>query len=156
MLPDQLTRILKGTVRIEEESFQLYTAAQEKAKLLSPKSFLKELAETELQHKRKLNEDINNKTLIRSLGSQRGESSENLGIVDYMKDVGKLSEDADYQEILTYAAQREKKTHDYYISLARMFQKTRVGDMFQKLAEEELKHKIRIEKEYDDTLLREN
>jgi rubrerythrin len=151
-----LTGILKGAVRIEEESFQLYTIAQEKAKLPSSKSLLKELAETELEHKRKLNEVINNKMQIQSLGRQRGELSEDLGIVDYMKDVGRLSEDADYQEILTYAAQREKKTHDYYVSLARMFQKTRVGELFQRLAEEELKHKIKIEKEYDDNLFREN
>jgi rubrerythrin len=154
-MPDQLTKILKGAVHVEEESFKLYTIAQEKAKLASSKSFLKELAETELEHKRKLIEVINDKMQVQSIGSQRGELQD-LGIVDYMKDITRLSEDPDYQEILTYAAQREKRTHDYYLLLAKKFQRTRVGDLFQKLAEEELEHKIKIEKEYDENLLKEN
>jgi rubrerythrin len=155
-MPDQLTRILKRAVRIEEGPFKLYAAAQKKARLESSKSFLKELAETELEHKRKLLGAINDKTWIQGLGSHRGESSEDLGIVDYVKDIAELSEDADYQEILTYAAQREKRTHDYYVSVARRFQGTQVGELFQRLGDEELKHKIKIEKEYDDTLLRDN
>jgi len=154
-MSDQLIRILRKAVSIEEESFKLYTTAQEKAKLASSKSFLKELAETEQEHKKKLIGIMNNKAEMLNFGSKRS-GLEDLGIVDYMKDVATLSEDASYQEILTYAAQREKKTHDYYVSLAESFQGTQVGELFLRLAEEELKHKIRIEKEYDDNLLKDN
>jgi len=155
-MSEELIRILKEAISIEEESYELYLIAQEKAKLASSKSFLKELAETELEHKRKLARVISDRTQILTLGNQRGKSLEDLRIVDYMKDVASLSEDANYQEILAYAAQREKRTHDYYASLAKRFQGTRVGELFQRLAEEELKHKIEIEKEYDNTFLKDN
>jgi rubrerythrin len=155
-MSEELIRILKEAISMEEESCELYLTAQKKAKLSSSKSFLKELAETELEHKKKLAGMISNKTQILTLGNQRGKSLEDLRIVDYMKDVASLSEDANYQEILTYAAQREKRTHDYYTSLAKKFQGTRVGELFQMLAEEELKHKIKIEEEYDNTFLKDN
>jgi len=155
-MSDQLKRILKDAVHMEEESYNLYTTARKKAKLASSKNFLKELAETELEHKRKLNEAINDKTQIQSFGSKKGELLEDLKITDYLKDAGELSENADYQEILTYAGKREKKAHDYYASLAKACKKTQMGDLFQKLAQEELRHKIKIEKEYDDSLLKED
>lgn len=155
-MPDQLTKTLKRAVQMEEESFKLYTDAQKKAKLESSKSFLKELAETEQEHKRKLMDVINEKIQIQNLGNQRGKSLEDLGIVNYMKGITRMSEDPDYQEILTYAAQREKSTHDYYVSLSKRLQGRQVGELFKRLAEEELQHKIRLEKEYDDNLLREN
>jgi rubrerythrin len=155
-MPNPLTRILREAISIEEESFTLYSTAQEKARSTSSKSFLKELAETELGHKRRLMEVVNKKALIQSLGSHKGELLEDLKVVDYMKDITKLSDDADYQEILTYAAQREKRTHDYYVSLTKMFQGTQISNLFQRLAEEELKHKIKLEKEYDDILLKGN
>ncbi len=154
-MSSQLTRILKKAVAIEEESFKLYTLAQEKAKLASSKVFLKQLADTEMEHKRKLVGIMENKAQLLNLGGQKGKL-EDLKIVDYMKDIARLSDDASYQEILTYAAQREKRTHDHYVSLAERFQGTSVGDLFEKLAEEELKHKMELEKEYDDNLLREN
>jgi rubrerythrin len=155
-MPNQLTRILKEAVSIEEESIELYSNAQEKAGSASSKSFLKELAETELGHKKRLMEIINKEALVQSLGDQKGELLEDLKIVDYMKDIDELSEDADYQDILTYAAQREKRTHDYYASLTKLFKGTQIGELFQRLAEEELKHKIKLEKEYDDILLKGN
>ncbi len=154
IMSSQMAKVLKEAVQLEEESFRLYTNAQAKAKLESSKNFLEELAETEMEHKRKLTEIMNDKKSVRSLGGQKGEMSEDLGIVDYMKDVKAVSEDADYMEILVYAAQREKKTHDYYALLSKKLQGT-VGKLFQRLAGEELKHKIRLEKEYDD-MLKEN
>ncbi len=152
-MTDELKEILEKAVEIEEDSFRLYTAGQKKTKFASSKNFLKELADMELEHKRKLLSIMNNKTSLGSLGLQKGKL-EDLRIVDYMKDITRISDDAEYQEILTYAAQREKKTHDYYVLLAKSFQGSNVGDLFQKLAEEELAHKIRLEKEYDDWLSR--
>jgi rubrerythrin len=148
---DTLMKILKKAVEIEEDSFRLYTMAERKAKLASSKIFLRELAATELEHKKKLARIMKNKSEIADLGSHRG-NLEDLGIVDYLVDIKKLSEDAGYQEILIYAAQREKGTHDYYVSLARNFQGSEVSELFLRLADEELQHKIKLEKEYDDTL----
>jgi len=77
-----------------------------------------------------------------------------LKIVDRLMDVS-LSHEADYQQILIYAGKREKETHDLYMELAKKYVNKQIGRMFAKLAKEELKHKYRLEQEYDDIILKE-
>ena len=128
--------------------------AQEKVDYPSSKKFLKELAQEELKHKEKLLAIMENKEKISELGLH-AEKVQDLKIVDSMKDTA-LSEDADYQKILVYAAKREKATYEYYSSLALGLEGTEAGDLFSKLAQEELAHKNRLEREYDEYLLKEN
>jgi hypothetical protein len=71
--------------------------------------------------------------------------------VDYLEDVS-LSPEADYQQILIYAGRREKATHDF-MELARRYKGEEIGKMFAKLAQEELKPKYRLEREYYDSTL---
>ncbi len=66
-----------------------------------------------------------------------------------------LDPKADYPQILIFAAQREKATHDFYVQVARKFKDTEMGKMFNNFATEELRHKYLIEKEYDDVVLAE-
>ena len=154
MFEPSLKAILEAAINIEEESYRLYTMAQEKVNYPSSKELLKELAGEELKHKEKLSVLIKNKAKISKLGSQ-AKSIQDLKIVDSMKDVT-LAEDADYQTILVYAAKREKSTHEYYKSLATVFKGTEAAELFSRLAKEELIHKNKIEREYDEYVLREN
>jgi rubrerythrin len=157
-----LKKILEGAIRIEEESYALYTRAQGMAKLPSSKILLRELAEAELNHKQKLIAIKEGSASVywagvSELGSETGEI-EDLKIVDYMQDTT-LSEDAGYTAILIYAAKREKITYEHYRSLAegpfaRYF--PQAGELFSKLAEEELIHKNKIEREYDERVLKED
>lgn len=150
--PD-LKAILESAVKLEEQSYALYTMAQEKVNYPSSKKFLEELAQEELKHKEKLLAIMNGKEKFEL--SSYGEKVENLKIVDVMKGTT-LSEDADYQGILVYAAKREKATFDYYNSLALGLEGTKVGELFSKLAQEELAHKNKLEREYDEYILKEN
>ena len=77
-----------------------------------------------------------------------------LKIVDYLEDVT-LSEDSDFQKILIYAGKREKASYEYYKGLEERFKGTDVGRLFGELAEQELLHKNRIERIYEDEVLRE-
>jgi len=154
MFEPSLKAILEAAINIEEESYRLYTMAQEKVNYPSSKELLKELAGEELKHKEKLSVLIKNKAKISKLGSQ-AKSIQDLKIVDSMKDVT-LAEDADYQTILVYAARREKSTHEYYKSLTTVFKGTEAAELFSRLAKEELIHKNKIEREYDEYVLREN
>ena len=157
-----LKKILEGAIKIEEESYALYTKAQGIAKLPSSKALLKELAEAELNHKEKLLTIMEHSASIywagvSELGSETGEI-EDLKIVDYMPDTT-LSEDADYPALLVYAGKREKMTYEHYRSLAdgpfgRYF--PQAGELFSKLAEEELIHKNKIEREYSEHVLKRN
>jgi rubrerythrin len=146
--------IIEAAVKVEEQSIALYTMALENAKYLSSKVFLKQLVEEEMGHKKKLEAIMNNKTKLMELGSHGGEVQD-LKIVDMLEDTP-LSEGADYETILVYAAKREKSTYDYYKTLALGLKGTKMGELFSKLAQEELSHKNKLEKEYDDCVLTEN
>ncbi len=61
----------------------------------------------------------------------------------------------DYQEILIYAGKREKDTSEYYQSLSKQFEGSNIGRFFNALSAEELKHKYKIEKLYDEEVLKE-
>jgi len=150
-----LTKLLEGAIKIEEESYAIYVKAKKIARLPSSKALLNELAEDELSHKEKLLEITQKSASVYWAGvSELGSETEveDLKIVDYMPDTA-LSEDADYLSILIYAGKREKMTYEHYRSLgsgpfARYF--PQVGELFSKLAEEELIHKNKIEREYSE------
>ena len=146
--------IIEAAVKVEEQSIALYTMALENAKYPSSKVFLKQLVEEETGHKKKLLAIMNDKTKLSELGSHGG-AVQDLKIVDILEDTP-LSEGADYEAILVYAAKREKSTYDYYNTLALGLRGTEMGELFSKLAQEELSHKNKLEKEYDDCVLTEN
>jgi len=147
-----LARALKLALTKEEESVRIYTSAQEK--VLNPSSigFLKKLVEEEKKHRSKILEAIRDVEKVGDIGSFETKITD-LKIVDYLEDVS-LSPEADYQQILIYAGKREKATHDFYMELARRYKGEEIGTMFAKLAQEELKHKYMLEREYDDVILK--
>ncbi len=146
--------IIEAAVKVEEQSIALYTMALENAKYPSSKVFLKQLVEEERGHKKKFEAIMNDKTKISELGSHGG-AVQDLKIIDMLQDTP-LSKDADYETILVYAAKREKSTYDYYKTLALGLKGTKMGEVFSKLAQEEMGHKNKLEKEYDDCVLTEN
>ncbi len=146
--------IINAAVKIEEQSHALYKMAQERVKYQSSKAFLEELAKEELKHKKKLLAIMKDRERISGLGS-RAKQIQDLKIVDTMKDAS-ITEDADYQKILVFSAKREKATYEYYKSLASGLEGSEAGDLFSRLAQEELSHKNRLEREYDEYLLKEN
>jgi rubrerythrin len=146
--------IIEGAVKVEDQSIALYTMALENAKYPSSKVFLKELLEEEKHHKKKLDAILKDRSKISQLGSSNSEIQD-LKIVDMLEDTP-LSDEADYEAILVYAAKREKSTYDYYKTLALGFRGTDLGELFSKLAQEELGHKNKLEREYDEYVLSEN
>jgi rubrerythrin len=146
--------IIAAAVKVEEQSIALYSMALENAKYPSSKVFLKELLEEERHHKEKLDEILKDKGKIKKLGSHGG-TVQDLKIVDLLEDTP-LSDEADYEAILVYAAKREKSTYDYYKTLALGLRGTDMGELFSKLAQEELGHKNKLEREYDECVLTEN
>jgi len=145
--------VLNRAVAMENQSYGPYVWARDRVLSPEAKTLLKELAEEELMHKEKISEVLKNREKISELGSGV-EKVEDLKIVDWLEDT-RLSEDATYQEILIFAGKREKETYEYYQELSQRFGEDDVGKLFPKLAQEELKHKNRIEREYDDYVLRE-
>ncbi|MFH1940482.1 MAG: ferritin family protein [bacterium] len=79
----------------------------------------------------------------------------NLKIGDYLVEM-EFSPDMSYQDLLILAMKREEKAHSLYLELAQKSRNASVVKLFQILAQEELKHKHRLEREYDDVVLSEN
>jgi rubrerythrin len=146
--------IIEAAVSVEDQSIALYTMALENSKYPSSKVFLKKLVEEEKNHKRKLEEILKDRSKISALGSS-GSEIQDLKIVDMLEDTP-LSDSADYEAILVYAAKREKSTYDYYKTLALGLRGTDMGELFSRLAQEELGHKNKLEREYDECVLSEN
>ena len=109
-----------------------------------------EFAGEEIKHKQRL-------TRIREEGvfTMPKQQVADLKIGDYMVDVkasGKLS----YEEALVLAMKREKSAFKLYSHLAERAPNDQLKEIFQTLAMEESRHKLRFELEYDEYVLREN
>lgn len=147
-----LEEALKLAVSMEEESISLYASAQDKVVNPGSRQFLKELVVEEQTHKDKILQAMWDPDKIEEVGPLDKEVLD-LKIVDGLEPAS-LSPEADYQDILIYAAKREKATHDFYIALAMKYKDKQIGNLFSQLAQEELKYKYRLETEYDDYVLK--
>ena len=103
---------------------------------------LEHLALDELQHKTKLEAVKDGEQMLcqEEVGS--------LNIADYVDDV-EPSPDLKYTDILVIAMNREKKAFRLYSNLAAIAKNEETKDMFLLLAQEEAKHKLQLEFEYD-------
>jgi len=83
------------------------------------------------------------------------EKVKNLGIADYADDVHPQP-DMSYADILLLAMKKEKASYRLYLDLAATALSEELTNTFLLLAQEEAKHKLRFEIEYDDVVLKDN
>jgi rubrerythrin len=142
--------VLDFAIGNEEEAFQFYIDLARRMDRPWMSKIFKEFAQEELGHKKKLLEIKAGKKMI---------SAEkrvlDLKIGDYIVDV-KPHEGMDYREALILAMKKEKKAFKMYIDLAEVADDQSLRQVFLSLAQEEAKHKLRFEIEYDDYVMVEN
>jgi rubrerythrin len=80
---------------------------------------------------------------------------EDLGLADYLVDVEPTSH-MEYKDALILAMKKEKAAYRLYTDLAELSKSKEMKDTFLFLAQEEAKHKLRFEIEYDDIILHED
>ena len=78
-----------------------------------------------------------------------------LKIADYVVNV-EARPDMEYQDALILAMKREKAAFAMYSRLAEVTQSQEMRRTFQMLAQEEAKHKLYFETEYDQMILKDN
>jgi rubrerythrin len=151
-----LDMIIDKALSIEEESYNLYNSALSKFESKEAKLFLKELADWELEHKAKLIAIKNNPEEMKKF-IHNMPKIEDLKIIDRLEGKSLIETSYyEYQKFLTYAGKREKETFEFYDELAKRLGNTKAGKLFARLAAEELSHKNKIEKEYDQYILHED
>ncbi len=139
--------ILDFAIVKEQEAHDFYTHWAQKVKQSSIKQVFTDFASEELKHKDILIKAKQGKTLKPS-----DRQIEDMRIADYLVDMTP-SPDMDYQQALIVAMKREKKAFELYTDLVAMTDDTNLRTTFQTLAQEEAKHKLRIETLYEKDVL---
>ena len=142
--------VLDFAIGQEQEAFQFYTDLSARMDRPWMSEIFKSFAQEELGHKRKLEDIKIGKKLLPSQSKVL-----DLKIGDYLIDV-EPSRDMDYQQALIVAMKKEKKAFRMYNDLAAVVEDGSLQAVFMSLAQEEAKHKLRFEIEYDDYVMKEN
>lgn len=149
-----IEQIISQAIRFEENSQTFYTMAAGKVKDEAIKGVLLELAEQEVEHKRRLQQLLEG-DVSRLIAEKQGDRPvQDLGLADYLV-VQPLSEDATFQDVLIVAMKRELNSYTFYNSMAAIAADDQARQLFEFLAQEELKHKNRVESIYDEEVYKE-
>lgn len=147
---DVVEQIISFAIDNEIEAYKFYTELSEKVNNPEIKKILLDFAAEEKGHK-KLLEDFKKGKKV-NLG---GDKIPDLKIADYAVDI-KPTPNMKYQDILTLAMKKEKAAFALYTDLAEESADPEAKKLFQALAQQEAKHKLRFELEYDNVVLKED
>jgi rubrerythrin len=134
----------------EEEAVQFYTRLAERVEKPWMRAVFEGFAREEQGHKAKLAAIKEGRVDLPAPAKVQ-----DLKIGDYLVDQ-KPNPELDYQEALILAMKKEKAAFRLYSDLANVTEDEKLRQVFQALAQEEAKHKLRFEIEYDDNILTEN
>jgi len=142
--------ILDFAIENEENAAEFYTDLAAKMESASMRGVFEDFAREEQGHKAKL-------LKVKESGKMEPASQAilDLKIGDYLVE-GEPGADMDYQNALILAMRQEKAAFKLYTDLAAAAPNEDLRGLLLALAQEEAKHKLRFEVEYDDHILTEN
>jgi len=146
---DSVNDILDFAIAEEMAACHFYTQMAEKAKNPDIKKVFEGLVQEEKGHREKLE---NIKTNNESFGAEK---VVDLSMADFLVPIEPTA-DMDYQTAITLAMKKESSAMKLYKLLAAMAEEENLKNTFLALSEEEAKHKLRFEKEYEDEILKED
>ena len=146
---DQLAfeKTIDFAIQKEEEAAAFYEFAGRKSDSPASKKMFDELRAEEQKHK-KLLEGLR----IGHVPQLKIKEILDLKIGNYLVDI-ELTPDANYQQILVIAIKREEKAQKLYHDLSADCTDDELKKLFQFLAQQESRHKLRLETEYDEHVL---
>lgn len=147
---NNIEAVLKRAIQLEIEAMTLYSNAAQTVKDDAVRQRLEEMAAQERGHKAKL-EDVLTGNVRWAIRRSKAEPVTDLRLSDHLVG-GSLDPNADYQDVLLFAAQREKAAHDFYKAMGEMIEDKLTQNLFQMLADEELRHKYVLEKTYEEVV----
>ncbi|MBN1825052.1 MAG: ferritin family protein [Candidatus Eisenbacteria bacterium] len=144
-----IDEVLDFAVKREEESERFYLEMAKRVEKM--KEVFEQFAAEERGHKAKLLAVKENKRLV----AKSSKPVQDLKIGDYLEEK-EATPGMDYADALVLAMKKEKKAFKLYSDLAASAESGETAELFRGLAQEEARHKLRFEVEYDDYVLREN
>ncbi len=144
----QFKEIIKFAIDKEIKAYDFYTSASKVAKYSGAKELFTDLAKEEVGHRKMLE-----KLDMEKIAKARIEPVPNLKISEYMVDV-EFKPDLSYADILRAAMKMEERALKLYTDMKESNKDKDLNKLFTLLANEEAKHKLRLEKIYDDEVLK--
>ena len=142
--------ILDFAIENEIEAHKFYTELAGKMTDKTMKKVFLDFAAEELGHKKLLEDAKAGKKVL-----LKKEQIADLKIAEFTVAV-KPTSNMTFKDALILAMQKEKKAFQLYTRLAHLTIEKEAVELFAALAQQEAKHKLRFELEYDDVVLKEN
>ncbi len=143
--------IIKQAAQQEEKAHKFYTDALKYVKDAAARLWIKELADEELKHKDMLQKfDASKITNFKP-----SKKIHDLHITEYLVDKD-IAEIKDFQDVLIVAMKKEQKSYNFYVGMAKSADNADIKKLCKILAQEELKHKHKLELYYDDIVFKED
>ena len=150
MTDPMLKNILERAIQSEEHSYNLYTHLAGRVERPETKKLLEGLAEQELRHKEML-ESVD----LRELTSLEPAKIEDQKLAEFLEPTP-IDSNASIQDIVLFAMKKEQSAYEFYQRMSEFSPSASVKGLFERLAEEELKHKNNLETLYEEMFMREN
>ena len=148
---NSLDEILDMAIKDELRAANLYAKLAKSSRNKEIKEVFEQFSQEELGHKSKLERMKTGEKVVVS-----DEKVQDLKIGDYLVEVDVAREDLSYQDALIIAMKEEKSAFKLYSDLAARTDDPAAKEIFLMLAQEEARHKLRFEIEYDEYILTEN
>jgi rubrerythrin len=142
--------ILDFAIQSEQNAVDFYSKLAQDSRNEEMKQVFVQFAKEEMGHKAGLLRIKTNGTF-----AVKDEIVLDLKMSDYLVDV-EPTPDMSYEQALIIAMKREKNAFKLYSHLSAKAPTAELKRIFQSLAVEESKHKLRFELEYDEFILKEN
>jgi len=142
--------ILTFAIRREVEAAQGYGEMAARASTPGLRELLLELKGEEESHRRLLENMASG-----GISEAAALHPPDMGLIDALEDVP-LAADMTFQELLIFAARKEKKAEELYTSLALRPELAAHRQVFEFLASQERSHKLKLEAVYEERVLTED
>ncbi len=146
-----LEEVLRFAIRKEADAAAFYRMAADRSNPGVKKAF-EELARQEEGHRKRI-EELDPKK-VKGMKLEGTKSLKSLGIAESVEDVP-FSSDMSYADLLKMAIKNEEKSEHLYTSTAQSVADPPLKKLLMALAQEETKHKKRLEQIYDEEVLTE-
>jgi len=147
---NSINEILDFAIQNEQNAVDFYNDLSFVARSDDMRDIFSQFAREEMGHKAKLL-----KIKDEGIMSISSEKVLDLKISDFVVR-SEAKENMSYEEALVLAMKREKAAFRLYTKLAEKAENSELKSIFESLAIEESRHKLRFEVEYDEYVLREN
>ena len=142
-----IEEVLDFAIERENEAHDFYMDLAEKMELPSMRKVFTGFAAEEMGHRKKLEMAKEGKLIL-----GQGNKVKDLRIAEYIVEV-EVGGDMNYQDALVLAMKREKAAFKLYMDLSDMVSDPHMVELFIHMAQEEAKHKLRFEIEYDEHVM---